>query len=215
MKKNGFTLIELLVVMAILALLLSLLLPALNTARLQARVVTVNSELYQIGLALEAYGLDNKDKYPPTRRSCMDPAHYHQLPDELVKGDYLPERPDVYGPMSSNMEDRFNPEHTYKYVAPGGLIINQANYVLPNRSAIWVPEGFPDAQKEEGSFYSNPQTSPVTWAIFSLGPDFNEQDPDIVSMHYPVPSRTWYDPRENKGLLTRIRLSKGEHIGTF
>ncbi len=65
--KRAFTLIELLVVIAIIALLMGILLPVMGKARLQAKIVTVNAELRDIGLALEAYSLDNNDKYPPTQ----------------------------------------------------------------------------------------------------------------------------------------------------
>ena len=69
--KRGFTLIELLVVTAIVALLMGILLPVMGRARLQAKVLTVNAELRHIGMAPEAYSLDNGDKYPPTRVDCM------------------------------------------------------------------------------------------------------------------------------------------------
>ena len=47
----AFTLVELLVVMAVIAILASLLLPALAAAREKAKVCRVHTELYGIGLA--------------------------------------------------------------------------------------------------------------------------------------------------------------------
>ncbi len=46
---------ELLIVIAILGALISILLPAVSRAREQAKVVTVNAELRQIGLCLDMY----------------------------------------------------------------------------------------------------------------------------------------------------------------
>ncbi|MBN1844828.1 MAG: prepilin-type N-terminal cleavage/methylation domain-containing protein [Sedimentisphaerales bacterium] len=214
-KPGGFTLIELLVVIAILALLLVLLIPVLGTAREQAKVTVANAELYTIGLALESYGLENRGSFPPTYVSCMDPGHYYQMPDELVQSRYLPAKSQTFGAMSSPVADPFNPGHTYKYVAPGDLIMNLGQHPLQNRSLLWVPDGYPDAERTSGQFYRNPKDCPASWAIYSLGPRFDAENPDIVNLHYPLPRRTWYTPARRQGLLARIRLASGEHIGTF
>ncbi|HAI11703.1 MAG TPA: hypothetical protein DCM28_08360 [Phycisphaerales bacterium] len=61
---NGFTLIELLVVISIVALLISILLPALGKAREAARVSQCTTNVRQIGMAMIMWGGNNKDYMP-------------------------------------------------------------------------------------------------------------------------------------------------------
>jgi prepilin-type N-terminal cleavage/methylation domain-containing protein len=61
-RKKGFTLIELLVVIAIIAVLMAILMPALNRAREQGKRASCLSNLRQLGLAWTMYADENEGK---------------------------------------------------------------------------------------------------------------------------------------------------------
>ena len=68
-KENGFTLIELLVVIAIIAILASLLLPALANAKRKATMAKCMNNLKQLALGSHLYGIDNNDYWPKNGNS--------------------------------------------------------------------------------------------------------------------------------------------------
>ena len=77
-NRRAFTLVELLVVISIIALLVSILLPALNRARYQAKKVLCMSNMRQWGLASSTYASDYEGWFPnvasPTSNNIWDVA---------------------------------------------------------------------------------------------------------------------------------------------
>ncbi|MEJ2701268.1 MAG: type II secretion system protein [Sedimentisphaerales bacterium] len=63
-KRKGFTLIELLVVIAIIALLMAVLMPALQRVRKQAKAVLCRANLKEWGLVWAMYTDENNGKFP-------------------------------------------------------------------------------------------------------------------------------------------------------
>jgi len=80
-KQKGFTLIELLVVIAIIAVLMGILMPALQKVRQQAKIISCGSNMRQLVVGLITYAENNDSKLPP-HPSTVSSTNFHR-PYEL------------------------------------------------------------------------------------------------------------------------------------
>lgn len=89
-QTSGFTLIELLVVVSVMALLISLLLPALELARSEAQTVICASNHRQYGLSFQMYADDNTDAFPMFADNFPSPSaasYWYVISAEYISAD--------------------------------------------------------------------------------------------------------------------------------
>jgi prepilin-type N-terminal cleavage/methylation domain-containing protein len=223
-RHGGFTLVELLIVVAIVALLISMLLPALRHARTGARIVRAHAELRQVDIALQMYADTNANRLPPTRFSCSLRVDY-ELPLELGAQRLLPGQRDlVHSQIGSGFIERvvlpdvFDAGTTYKYRAPGTAVMNETQ-VEPYMSRLWVPDAFPDVGAVKGRYYSDnpsdpePYLSPVRYAIWSVGPDKNSpkfRTPGTPVGRGPIPAFFWCKRSSDSGFIVHYQARDGK-----
>jgi prepilin-type N-terminal cleavage/methylation domain-containing protein/prepilin-type processing-associated H-X9-DG protein len=185
-QDRGFTLIELLLVIAIISILISLLLPAIQSSREIARKLQCSKNLMQIGLALGNYTSSHKVFPPgvvnPTGPISNLPSGYHfgwearilpflELTPIYNRLNFLDS---VYDPSN----DTARTHHIQIYLCP-----SDANLTLTSYAACHHDVEAPIAADNHGVFYLN---SRVSYDDITDGPAYTILAGEFLGQSYSL-----------------------------
>jgi len=157
--KRGFTLVELLVVIGIIAILIAILLPALNRARQQAYSLQCKSNLRQIGQALFMYASAYDGWIPrSTTQTGPAPEYWCELLSPFMG----------YG-LGSGLAPIFTDVDTVPAVNNGFNPYSNGASALPGVQCHYTPNirlmpAIPDSSADWQEYYPNGATTPTTTA---------------------------------------------------
>ena len=136
-RRRAFTLVEILIVLVVIGLLAALLLPVFNNARNSARSTACQSNLKQIGLALQLYLNDSSNIYPEPFAIPQNCTFSNSLVNYTRSTEVFtcPSAPnEFYQPGC--LPDKHEGDITYHY--DGGYIMNLSDLLNPRLSQMRI-----------------------------------------------------------------------------
>jgi prepilin-type N-terminal cleavage/methylation domain-containing protein len=225
-RQKAFTLIELLVVISIIALLLSILMPALAKAKESAIRVICTSNLHQQGIALSAYGAVY-NKFPPAvEPGCWafggmaylrDQKYYPAGQAALLKGKFLSDPRFLYCPGAKKYHITYEGVFTQNQTLWPNDLICETLYIGFPYWVAWAPRGPAGMPRD----YS-PQRNVLQLKIISQGPmsrgdtvaisdqtmTFNGSDLNVIDSQ-----SIWVNHVKNAGILNGFSIAGGKING--
>jgi len=178
--KQAFTLIELLIVVAIIGILAAIAVPNFLNAQIRAKISRAQSDLRNVGLALESYRLDNnlypQWKFPNGTNKTPVSTRLYPLTTPISYMSTIPQDPFVYGPPGTRLRDDQNSNwDTYDYADAWSRLHYSGVQVQPSqqRCAEWrITSWGPDNWNSFGNTFSYDSSNGLrSWGdIVRVGP---------------------------------------------
>lgn len=150
LSKRGFTLIELLIVVAIIAILAAIAVPNFLEAQTRSKVSRVRADMRSLSTAIQSYGIDNNNKYPPDQNMAY---FLNRLTPLTTPINYMTSAPsDPFIPRAVETIDPNNWGYEYFYTKGqwGRAVSAPSGFTLGN-TAILVSFG-PDRAVQGGEW---------------------------------------------------------------
>jgi prepilin-type processing-associated H-X9-DG protein len=136
-RRAAFTLVELLVVIGIIALMIAILMPALSTARAQAKSVTSLSNLRQVGIGLVQYRVENKGYYPVASWNKLNDRARFRWADAIYP--YM-KNTEVY--MSPQLDEAERVRMNKPFFHATTMTASDGSEIIPGKTVYWGGYGY-------------------------------------------------------------------------
>jgi prepilin-type processing-associated H-X9-DG protein/prepilin-type N-terminal cleavage/methylation domain-containing protein len=145
LRCHAYTLIELLIVVGIIALLLSLLVPAMARAKAHGKEVVCASNLHQLGIAMASYTVEARQWIPGSPNTTGWGSFAHGSPAE----------PDAYESNGDQLPDEKRRQtHVYDWVSPLNKLMRRQAEKLTDRQIEGRKDVFQCPALPQGEAYS-------------------------------------------------------------
>jgi prepilin-type N-terminal cleavage/methylation domain-containing protein len=186
-QRKGFTLIELLIVIAIIAVLLTILAPALQMAKEKAQIVSCASNQKQLVYGLNLYASENQNKLPPSPNKDEN-GSWHRPNDLNFSIRFWSKRAPLTDNEMESVKNLYNYAGRYlAKVLPNSEVFNCPVSKIRD-SAPWPPYG--GVAGTYGEFYRTGRfpTLPCTYTLLYNFDGFNK--PSAGIRPFDAPNRT-------------------------
>lgn len=188
----AFTLIELLVVIAIIAILASMLLPALSRAKAQSQKAKCSSNLKQLGDGMNLYTGDNNDMFPVAGDETVqkDQVSWDTCINHYISGGHMGQTFQM-GVVTNAYAPQILVDPADPGLATGWVLSQFGQQNLAGRSYAMVAAG------------NGYQTD---WQINVAGSGYKYPNPppENVGVYYENDPRTWYNALNAPSYKTSI-----------